>query len=767
VGNFGQRVLALQWEALPFFYEHRLLLIAQATNVVSPVNSVTQRDFEYQSPTPAAAMAGARRPGDKPGAAEQRGRRVHIPLKHFWDALPPSAQQRWAGENPAILIVPDRRKLAELPDPEVVYQLVEFFSGNIEVQAELLFDKTKKDYIRRQLGQRFIASNPTVLIPPDELHGDYVLETVVYQHTEDALSKGYPVPDVSQPTRDKLLFRDQVLVVHGVLTRGDLVAIFHAWFPNGKPLADDPPLAANAPSPTPIERDQRTIRDLYRSWFSAEPVSGIFSLQQLPEGTPAEVKASLQQLIDFVPARECALAWRGPMPEIDRLALLALPGDDEFRAAIARLVRAALSAGPDVTVFGAAPVGLDQLPAELPSSVTIDLGDPAAGTPVRLTLPGGGEVRATRAGDIFDTLVWNGPMFDEQFAIVGAALAPWSRIAVFATAVPLLLDAAHAFDAHMITRTLGIARPRQDELPPELRDQLRIERASLTWQGGLPTDAQRTQAEALVGDPPFPDGVRRLMALYDAPVSIRIGLKENDPTPPLDLPPELAAQVAIDGQATERRLSWRGPKPTDAQWPALRDQAIGDGLLPNAFRQVIAALEQPRAVDLPDAPPRPRQDELEEPIHEQLVIEPTQLTWTGRLHSQAALDALIRLRDGDFDPPFRAAIREFIDELTQFSATVPLGLPARPLVVPIAQLTDRLLIGRTLMRYHGLMALEEGQALRALAIAQGTGADGPAVDRLYALSLGRGMRGRELRVRARRGTAAPSEMVAITTETLT
>jgi hypothetical protein len=148
------------------------------------------------------------------------------------------------------------------------------------------------------------------------------------------------------------------------------------------------------------------------------------------------------------------------------------------------------------------------------------------------------------------------------------------------------------------------------------------------------------------------------------------------------------------------------------------------------------------------------------------VIEPTQLTWTGRLHSADALGALARLRDGDVDPPFRAAIADFIGELIQLSASVPLGLPARPLDVPIAVLTDRLLIGRTLLRYHGLMALEEGLALRALAIAEGTGADGPAIDRLYALSLGRAMRGRELRVRARRGSAAPSEMVTIVAETL-
>ena len=141
--------------------------------------------------------------------------------------------------------------------------------------------------------------------------------------------------------------------------------------------------------------------------------------------------------------------------------------------------------------------------------------------------------------------------------------------------------------------------------------------------------------------------------------------------------------------------------------------------------------------------------------------------WTGRLHSRQHLGALERLRDDDgLDPPFRAAVGELIAELLNLNATVPLNLPARPTIAQLEDWSDRLLVGRALLRYHGLMALEEGQALRALATQAGTGADGPAIDRLYALSLGRGMRGRELRVRARRGSAAPSAMEPIAAETL-
>ncbi|HRC57690.1 MAG TPA: hypothetical protein PKU97_17265, partial [Kofleriaceae bacterium] len=52
LGPFQQGAVALQWEGLPFYYQHRLLLIAQATGEVSPVNEVTQRDFEYRTPDP-------------------------------------------------------------------------------------------------------------------------------------------------------------------------------------------------------------------------------------------------------------------------------------------------------------------------------------------------------------------------------------------------------------------------------------------------------------------------------------------------------------------------------------------------------------------------------------------------------------------------------------------------------------------------------------------------------------------------------------------
>ncbi|MFN2226449.1 MAG: hypothetical protein ACK2UY_09085, partial [Anaerolineae bacterium] len=99
VGNFQQGALVLQWEGLPFYYEHRLLLVAQTTGTVSPLNEVTQRDLEYRSPDP---NAEGRYPDwDAPlETREDRSRGLRLPLLRFWDSLPATAQAQWPFEAP-------------------------------------------------------------------------------------------------------------------------------------------------------------------------------------------------------------------------------------------------------------------------------------------------------------------------------------------------------------------------------------------------------------------------------------------------------------------------------------------------------------------------------------------------------------------------------------------------------------------------------------------------------------------------------------------
>lgn len=75
------------------------------------------------------------------------------------------------------------------------------------------------------------------------------------------------------------------------------------------------------------------------------------------------------------------------------------------------------------------------------------------------------------------------------------------------------------------------------------------------------------------------------------------------------------------------------------------------------------------------------------------------------------------------------------------------------------------IIKRNLLRYHGLMTPAEGQALAGQA--QLSDADRAAIHALFEASLSRGLQGRELKIRARKGSARPSGMYPFTTESFT
>jgi len=141
LGVFAKDAIALQYEALPYFYEHMLMVVAQTSTQVSSVTTVVQRDFEYVSPTPKAESEAF----DLAGG--ERALRLKITLKNYWSCLPPDVQNRWAEENPGI---GDILKLAAVPDTDVIYQIVlagavgnnneqdAFF--NTEAQAEFFYD---------------------------------------------------------------------------------------------------------------------------------------------------------------------------------------------------------------------------------------------------------------------------------------------------------------------------------------------------------------------------------------------------------------------------------------------------------------------------------------------------------------------------------------------------------------------------------------------------------------------------------------------------
>lgn len=448
VGDFSQGVLALQWRALPFYYEHRLLVIAQTDGTVSPVNSVTQRDLTYRSPVPSATVSGADIvwhrlppfPAETPGSqlqADTRVRTITIPLRPLWDSLPDDAQARWPGEKPDPATgAATARKLGALPDPEVVYQIVELFSGNIEVQAECFFDPVAGRFAHRQLGKRFLVAR-TTLSPPAGALGDFPLAVDLVQVSEEQLGSGYSTAGLPPDTRNRAAIDEHGrLLFAGVMTRADRDALVGL---------------VNAP-------DAAKIRELFESWYVTEPVSA-------PAGN---LPARLATVIDFLPAPTLTLVWEGPS-DAAAADLRRLPGDSAFTGAVAKIIEQAAGAGPDAVTRVEIPAGPEQIPAELQGKV---------------------ELARNTAGTQYTTLGWNGAMSDADTA----ALRRWAAFPEFAEAVEKLVaavrDAASgSAPAAPVTVPFTVAvRPVQAGLSGVLAGRLLLGASLMRYHGMMRAD---------------------------------------------------------------------------------------------------------------------------------------------------------------------------------------------------------------------------------------------------------------------------------------
>lgn len=503
LGAFGEGALALQWTALPFFYEHRLLLIAQAASVASLPNDVTHREFEYRSPLPTGRIEARDAQwmpvapfGDGVGEpVTSRVRLLHLPLRRFWDSLPDDAQRRWPDErpDPAGSLGPDgttltARKVAALPDPDVVYEIVERFVGNVEVQATVSFDATAGRFELRQLGRRVLAG-PAPLVPPADPLGDFELEIVLQQVTKLRLGRAYDPAPLPDRIRRRVAFAGELLTVAGVLSPDDLAQLLD--------------LVGDVPD------DVAALRTLHRSWDGYEPVSR----------DPGTLPAALAAVAEVVRPDLWSLVWTGGMSDEQADALRGLDGDERFRAALADLAGQVPGAGTDtVTVTCPPPPG----PA------------PATLTGLTLTIePDTGRHTA---------LIWTGPLLDAELE----ALRGWARIPELQVAVTALLAER---DAVALVNELPPApadRPAQDDLPPELVGPLTIEDGRLTWRGRPAAAAQLAALDALaeLGDPPFREAV----------TAVRTTLTQQATSVPLDVaarptrPPALLGDQLLIGR---------------------------------------------------------------------------------------------------------------------------------------------------------------------------------------------------------------------------
>ncbi len=225
--NFQQGALVLQWEGLPYYYEHRLLLVAQTASQVSLPNQVIQQDFEYRSPQKPVLIAEAPPPGGEPYPINAHTRQVHILLQRFWDCLPESAQQQWPDEDPqdprAYPFDPATKPASALPDPDVIYELVETFSGNVEVRVIISFDQDNKNYTARRIGPKFkfgTSQDPDIqldLRPPTATQPYYALETFTLSQTDvpPADQKTNKMPVSTKPDIPPNLSHKAILVEEG------------------------------------------------------------------------------------------------------------------------------------------------------------------------------------------------------------------------------------------------------------------------------------------------------------------------------------------------------------------------------------------------------------------------------------------------------------------------------------------------------------------------------------------------------------------------
>jgi hypothetical protein len=728
LSNFQQGALALQWDALPFYYEHRLLLIAQTAANVSPINEVVQRDFEYISPDPEATTQGVI------GSNDIRARRVDIPLKRLWDSLPPLAQAQWPDEDPdAAAETNGALRPGALPDPEVVYQIIEFSRGNVEVQAELFFDFNGEapDYSVRQLGQRFLAAilNPAA-DPIDPWPADDVLRVKLSQFTEEPLSQSCDIPDALQ---HKIKFRVHILVIEGVLTTTDLELL--------KTTITNP-------------QDQASLDRIHQGWYSQEPISSL---------PPDSLQPPLQTLVDYPEVNECTLVWVGPVTDAEQEAILALPGDDPFQVALQRLAGAAQDAAQDAVIVEVAPLGPEQRPPDVPADLTFAV-DETTGAISWTGLADEATLELLADGTTYTTLCWIGLLYDEEKNRVEPILRQWAQAPALLAALEALFE---ALEQRPFTRSLP-GRPTQEDLPGLLRPKLLIGPDILSWTGPLPSDAERAALNSLTTEPQtdahFKAAVTSLLNLIDADAQVPLA---EEAVPPETLPEEIAGQLIVQETDGIQPLTWRGPAPNDVQQAILNEPGSfsTDQLFIEAVMALVELLNAPKETSLPSLV-RPPDQPIPDSLQDNLTIEVDQVVWKGRPAAAAQLTDLASFADAIAagDPDLKIALDAIANDLRTVPVDVALSIPIRPQPGQLPDsLIDRLLIGRAALRYHGLMTLDEGHTLQALFDLL---PDRAAIQRLLASSMGKGMRDRELRIRARRGSATPSAMKPLADEKL-
>jgi len=738
LGVFGKGAVVLQWRALPFFYEHHLMLVAQTSSeVVSPVTALVQRDFEYVSPQPSASLEAVSRPGDT-----ERSLLLRLELKNHWECLPSAggpggggtpAREQWPAENPALY---ESLVFSALPDTDVIYQVVhEGGVGVVETQAELFFDAAAATgagpagpaagYGVRQMGQKYVAT-PLRVRPPagvgEEGPKPFFLETRLEKFSRVTLP-GRAEPAGSPPD-------DSVRKV--IEFRGDLTRAAY----NRRLFQIFPALGELLPA-TPTQEDRDRVA---RRWVAAAAVAATVDLPPELRDKAAFVSAAKKVLVAraFLSAAECEDLKRlySTQTPADQAAVARFCADIADRQALELFFQGWVSEQP----FGSRhdmPPDADlrervELPPPMSCELVLHVGQLDASDVERLRAALLALLEAHRPDHSFDAAVrrllaqldelpepddgpesrrvisaeasvgveqirelsdgaevvggkvrWRGPLREEQANV----LRRWAELSDFGATFNTVLDALESltfrfeFDADELF-------PQPDELPEVLGGRLEI----------------------LVPAPPTP--------------------------PPVTSPPSGEEDSAGEGETEEDSAGEGEAEETE-------EDPTGEGETEDASSS--GTVSSPPESSPPEEAP------------------PAKLIWTGLLltpEEEAALDALAAEASG-FGPSFRQAVGLLLDALRAS------GDDAAEVVVPVqepgwrprpdrSQLSDpllreRLLIGNGRLRFFGWMTRAEGR--RLMDAQEGNRPNQSAVERLFDESLTKGADGGRLTVTARRGSA--------------
>jgi len=600
LGGSLQGAMVLHWDALPFYYRHRLLLAAQTDTQVSEVTEVIQADFEYQSPAPEGRFQGGDAQWTLPAPFSQpanlRSLRLEVPLKRLWDCLPQAAQNAWPHEQPDPHDT--ARRPGAVPDPEVVYQIVEQFSGNIELQAE--FSSDSQAYQVRQIGKRYLASLDAAPNPaPPALASDFfVLGSFLLPVAELALSKAYNtggfltfaaqqthllIAGIPSPANVDALIRGNITVNNA----GEVVGMVASSPPVPAALAakvrypdipagDDIPallnnqLAIDTIGVTwtgAMSTAQKTALQAYRadSRLFQSAVSSIITqlgsrqliaLARTISNTAISHKLQIDVVLPPDPLANWTLTWTGGLSTSDQVALNGLSANDaDWAGAIAGLTTAA-----QAQVTGQADG--DQMPSSTAPSVP--------GFSVTLTSvpvsPGSAQTKQVRQ------MTWSPADPDQKAAI--RALLPDSNFQAAVNAMFTSLDQrTSSFVVGGPFRYPTPTRTIPSPLPPTVANQLRIDKVfppdpaakwTLSWTGALGASDKAALNGLSSNDVDWASAIDGLATAAQASVSGQADGDQLPATPPTGFSVTLAAvPVGADSTQTKqvRQITWSPADP--------------------------------------------------------------------------------------------------------------------------------------------------------------------------------------------------------------